>query len=743
MRPVAGEGASAALWARIEAYEEGDDEALTSAAAVTEAALLRDSLDPDDTVALAALTKHHWYRFHAGLGPEELAAGISAADRLRELDPDALPPALRDVLDIVDAALTGEDLTLDFGDDVEWRDGYIHLLFTLAQVWWFAYIDADATGDATAGPVHDRAVAAMSLTRAVMPGDDRLRPLATGLLGRYLSTRGARTGNPDDLAHAAALLREALDATAVGDEFRGSLHSFLLETLATVVTQDDTPAGGIAFAQAATEALRELGPGESDFPHLSELADNFAAHRLAADLAQDRDIDERVAYAQLGTLTRPDATPERAGALYQLATALHARAGARLSLADNTEAIAALREMAGLLADAAQPAQRALPHTLLSVLLDQRLGFTGDPAVVPEGVAAARRAVELLPADSDLRAYCLTNLGCVLAMSYDVNGALADLDESLDVLRRAIDEGAETNARTLSVLGTGHVYRYDKAGNPVDLEAGVRWTRAAVDVMAPDDPGRADWLGNLATALLTWHRHAGAPELLDETVELFREAAALTPPEHADRERAQSNVGDALTERYQSTGSPDDIQEAVTAAREAVTHAVPGTPGTAKSRTVLGNALLYRYELTGDPADLDEAIDLSELAGRAGGAAPVTARDHNNLGVALLVRYDLTGSGTDLDRAIAAYGQARALAIPGSGEAVRALLNLGNAFEYRYRVIGRRDDLDQAVALLRAAAAAGPGAAERPSGRWCLSTSARPSPPAIRSPPAPRTSTRR
>ncbi|MGW3645629.1 CHAT domain-containing protein [Streptomyces sp. NPDC000878] len=706
-----GKQPTAALWARIEAYEAGDDEALTSPAAVAAAESLRAGPGSEDGDVLAVLTKYHWYRFHAGLGPEELAAAARTGDRLREGDPDALPGALRDVLELVDATLAGEGTTLDFEGDGDWRDAYINLFFTLAQAWWFAHEDADPAASAA---LHDRAVAAMGLTRALMPADDRLRPLATGLLGRYVSTRGARTGDRDDLTSALALLHEALDTTAPGDEFRGTLHSFLVEALAGAAVRDDTPAAGSAFARAATSALRELDPDSVDFGHIAELSRSLAARRLSVDLAGDRDIDERVDHARLDAAAHPVADRERAVALFLLGTALQARAGARLSIEDNTEGIAALREMAGLVADAELPAQRALPHTLLSVLLDQRLGFTGDTAAATEAVAAARHAVELMPPGAELRAYCLANLGAALSMRYDVSGALADLDEAIDVLSGAIGEGGAVEARTLSVLGLSYYYRYDKTGDVADLEAGVHWSRRAVAVTTPADPGRPDWLGNLATALLMWHRHAGAPEVLDEAVDLMREAASLTPPEHGDRERAQSNLGDALLERYQSTGSPDDLREAVAAVRDAVTHSVPGTPGAAKARTMLGNTLLQLYELTGDPADLDEAIELSDLTDRAGGSVPVTARDLNNLGVPLLIRYDLTGSGTDLDRAITAYHEAHRLAAPGSTEAVRALLNLGNALEYRYRKSGHRPDLDEAIVFLGRAADSGPAAAERP-----------------------------
>ncbi|WP_105969180.1 CHAT domain-containing protein [Streptomyces geranii] len=714
-----GKQRTAALWARIEAYEAGDDEALTSPEAVVTAEALRGGPGAEDDDSLAALTKYHWYRFHAGLGPEELGAAVRAGDRLRERAPDALPGALGDVLLLVDGAVAGEETTLDFDDDGEWRDGYIHLFFTLAQVWWFAHLD---DGPDASGVSHDRAVAAMGFARDLMQDGDRMRPLATGLLGRYVSTRGARTGDPDDLANALALLHEALGSGVPGDEFRGSLHSFLVEALATAAVEDDTSAAGSAFARAATAALRELDPDSGDFGHIAELSRSLTARRLSVDLPADRDIDERVDHARLDVAAHPAADLERAYALFLLGSTLHARAGARLSVEDNSEAITALREMAVLVADAELPAQRALPHTLLSVLLDQRLGFTGDTDAADEAVAAARHAVQLVPPGAELRAYCLENLGSALSQRYDVSGAVTDLDEAIDALTGAVDEaggptggsGGAVEARTLSVLGLSHYYRYDRTGDVADLEAGVRWTRRAVAVTTPDDPGRPDWLGNLATALLMWHRHAGAPEVLDEAVALVREAASLTPPEHGDRERSQSNLGDALLERYQHTGSPDDLREAVAAVRDAASRSVPGTPGAAKARTMLGNILLQRYELTGDPADLDEAIEVSELTDRTVGSGPVTARDLNNLGVPLLIRYDLTGSGTDLDRAITAYHEAHALAAPGSTEAIRALLNLGNALEYRYRRSGHAPDLDEAIGFLGRAADTGPAAAERP-----------------------------
>ncbi|MFG3023844.1 CHAT domain-containing protein [Streptomyces sp. NPDC048254] len=692
-----GKGPVDVLGRAIRAYEDGDEAALGAPDAVRAASELWRSVSdaaPDDTEVLGVLTHFHWYSYEAG-SAVSLPDAVRAAELLRGRDPEALPPDLATVLDTVDFVVAEGSAALEPPEDDEWRDWYAHLFFQLTRVW-----DSEEDDPGSL----DRAIAAADIARSLLREDDSLRAFVTALLGRFLSLRGHRARDVAQLTDASALLQQTLEHAGSDHRLRAVIHVFLTGALANAVDVEDTPATGIAFAKAATAALAELPLESHEFAATADLAVVLAGERLQLNPAAARDLDEQVAYARLSAAARPGDHPERYGALYLLAVSLHQRAAARQALPDNTEAIATVRELAGLDTQESVPAQRALPHLLLSQFLDQRLILTGDPASATEAVQAARHALSLMPADDPERGSYLTSVGAALYARHEVTQARTDLDEAIEALSPAAARpGPGDEARTLSVLGICHYLRYDMTGDVADLEAGVRHARAAVAVMTPDDPGRPDWLGNLATALLLWHKHFDAPEVLDEAVELMRTAAELTPVGHADRERMLGILGDALMERYTAGNAADDLEEAIAASGESVASSLPGTQGRDKSTTLLSNALRLRHGRYGDPADLDEAVRLAEVPGPADAAVPVTARALNNLGIVLLDRAGLTGSGADLDRAIDAFHRARAVAAPGSTHAVDALLNLGNALEQRYRSTGVPGDLADAVAFLRQA----------------------------------------
>ncbi|WP_055408136.1 hypothetical protein [Frankia sp. ACN1ag] len=318
---------------------------------------------PGRTPGTPRRAHHH---LDASTAHEELAAAVRLGGLVRAQDPDALPYGLQTGFDVVDAAVAGEPVALDFAGDGERRDYFVELFFNLSGVWWLTYQRADAEADVA---LLDRAMAAIQTARRLTPPDSPRRVTASVLFSEHLSTRGARTGNRPDLDTAVARLRATLESAPADHEILDRARYVLVRALKAVADLDDTPAAGIAFAEAARSALAAVDPDGDIFTYITAVSSIFVDQRLAVPLAQDRDLDERAACARLAVAAWPAAAPQHLYALLSLGITLHARASARGSLSDNAEALAVVRASAVHGVHDADPARRAVPYDLLSLVL--------------------------------------------------------------------------------------------------------------------------------------------------------------------------------------------------------------------------------------------------------------------------------------------------------------------------------------------------------------------------------------
>ncbi|MBO3748373.1 CHAT domain-containing protein [Streptosporangiaceae bacterium NEAU-GS5] len=677
----------------VRAYEDqGESGPLLSDAALADAARSAGNLD---TTALRTLARFFWTRYMAQGDFADLAPAVDASDALAESDPPARPPVLAHALDYLDGH---EPELLTGGEDASWA-GLIYGIGTLSAELVVPGGDPKPLG---------RTIRAMAAVLDLIPPDHPGRLSVTVLLGRHLSVRGHDTGNLDDLRAAAGLLREALAMAPATHPLWPSIHVFLISVLADTYRLEDTPAGAVAFGEATLAALAAIPAGHPDRETIVAYARSMASSPHFGDL---RDMDETIALADVAVATRPPGDPQRPGALYILGHALGMRAAAHGSAEDGWRAIEALREMTSI---AAEPVDRVLSRSLLSLCMAQQFAMTGQAELLPEAVAAATEAVELGP-PPEFELYCLLNLGTALSYSYQECGRRDQLELLIDRLSPAELDSAD-GSRGLYVLAAAYYSRFQLDGTRDDLEKGIEYGRRALAVISEEDPSLSDALGNLANALRLRTRLTGSSGDLDEAVALERKAMRVTPAERGARAGVCLNLGGVLRERYTLTGSADDLDEAVAVLREAVDRAREGSPTWQLSQSTLGAALGDLHLRSGDRAKLDESITRLRMACdsmREGNLERPQAL--NNLGAGLQQRFELTGSSADLDEAIAAYRGVLAATAPAGPQHLQTCGNLGSVLESRYWRTRDRADLDEAVALLRRAeAATGPGDHNRP-----------------------------
>ncbi|MFE5709858.1 CHAT domain-containing protein [Streptomyces sp. NPDC056501] len=344
------------------------------------------------------------------------------------------------------------------------------------------------------------------------------------------------------------------------------------------------------------------------------------------------------------------------------------------------------REDAAIAEALARYAGPERPPDAVAEASDRRLAFlygqTGDrvaaaersrdPGLLEQALHAAKAAVDAVPVHAGpLRASALALWGLALRLRYEREGDPRDLDAAVAALREAETAAGSRHpdrAGILSRLAVSLRERHERTGGLEDLLEGVRTARAAVDAGGAVDRGGR--LHNLGLALRLCHERMGDPADLEEAVAVHREAVALAPPGHRDHSLLQQGLANALQVRFERTSAAEDLQERIDAL-EAAAEAAGGGAGT-----------VARDD---DGADGQRAVD----AGTRAGALV-------NLASALTRRYELTADDGAADRAEALL-RAASDALP-DGQARHATI------QYQLGLVLAARDRPGATACLRAAA---------------------------------------
>jgi len=127
------------------------------------------------------------------------------------------------------------------------------------------------------------------------------------------------------------------------------------------------------------------------------------------------------------------------------------------------------------------------------------------------------------------------------------SGSLNDAFEAEQVLRRMAAETGENRARTrvMSLLGALLGEEYLLTGSLDTLEESIHILRLALDAAPESHPDRPAMLSNLATTLSSLAERTGSAEHLEEAIWLLRRALDATPESHPDRPAMQSNLASA------------------------------------------------------------------------------------------------------------------------------------------------------------------------------------------------------
>lgn len=250
--------------------------------------------------------------------------------------------------------------------------------------------------------------------------------------------------------------------------------------------------------------------------------------------------------------------------------------------------------------------------------------------------------------------------------------------------------------------------RYDRSGSLADLDESISLVRANLGLSggatAPAELG-----------LLLFHRFQAVGEQadLDAAIELMRWVASAIPEDTADAPLIASRLADMLGARFERSGEPDDLRAYLTAAEEVLFGTSADAPEYPVALDRFRHAVSRTYEATGEPAILDRLLDLTRQLVGLDTPGTYGALVLVELGHVLEERFERFDDPGDIEEAVEVSRRAVRAMPEGDPDRHRALALLAKVLLRRSRSAGIARDLDEADALIRLAAAIAPQQARR------------------------------
>ncbi|KAH6884618.1 CHAT domain-containing protein [Thelonectria olida] len=249
--------------------------------------------------------------------------------------------------------------------------------------------------------------------------------------------------------------------------------------------------------------------------------------------------------------------------------------------------------------------------------LSQRYLRTGAIADLDESIGVLRRAVDIMPFFYPHRRDIYLNLGIQLGQRYSRIGAIVDLEEAIEITEQAVDMTATDDpnwAKRLSALANLLHKRYSRTHLLSDLELAIQVSRSTLDDCQVGHPERARILNGLAAQLADKYAKTNVISDLDEAIQACQESIDMTSSDRTERAKYLNTLGNQLNSRYSRTKLAPDLEEAILASREAIDLTPTNHPHRAMYLNSLGNQLYERFVETAAPADLEEAISCFRTA---------------------------------------------------------------------------------------------------------------------------------
>ncbi|KAH6641967.1 CHAT domain-containing protein [Boeremia exigua] len=452
-----------------------------------------------------------------------------------------------------------------------------------------------------------------------------------------------------------------------------------------------------------------LAAGGQEHPkqleRLLEVAYNLRARYETS--SSFKDLEECIETQRQSLDLLSEGNPHRVNTLIDLSDSLHDKYYAIKLLQDMDDSISISRQAIALASlDPGSYSSRAGWMFNLGIRLQIRHEESKRIADLNESIQLLREAIEITPHENPDRLLMLTHLGTGLARRFVAEQNEADLEESIQMARLALSESTEHNdkVKAMSNLADRLRDRYEQKRDFPDLQESIKHAQRAVDISSSEHPHWVRLLAGLANRLKERFHLLGKMEDIDMAIEVARQALEATPSNHPDRSTAFCNLGNALQARSTFLGLEDtgDIDEAVEMSRQALASHSNDHGERSTHLINLSIRLLNRHTRTGHTIDLEEAIRLT----REG--LPTIPQSHqhwprwtSHLGLCLLHRYLEIRATEDLKASIDLFRQGINASSKNEPQRVNWMLNLSGSLSEMYSREKSLCNMEEAIELLR------------------------------------------
>ncbi|TFK33856.1 CHAT domain-containing protein, partial [Crucibulum laeve] len=324
-----------------------------------------------------------------------------------------------------------------------------------------------------------------------------------------------------------------------------------------------------------------------------------------------------------------------------------------------------------------------------------RYTYASEISDLNESVVVLRRAIEcLIPSNfQNLLPSAYLNLSNALLTRHDCTSQDGDMEESISVLRQALELLPSTDERRaflLHAMGNVLKQRFFQRGQQVDLAEAVASFKQSLEIYG----------GN---SLRISYNFSDQVEDLDESISFFRKALHILPPIHEFRGNCLSNFALALQERYKISGNQNELEETISILKEALELYPASHVYRPLCLEYIADALRTRYnEYGGERSELEEAIAYARrslellVESHPGHIGPLHC-----LGLLLGMRSSATSSDDDMEESITLLRKSVELCAPSDARYFNYLNNFASALGKRYKRKGQPTDLDEAILCLR------------------------------------------
>ncbi|KAF8207841.1 CHAT domain-containing protein [Mycena galopus ATCC 62051] len=191
---------------------------------------------------------------------------------------------------------------------------------------------------------------------------------------------------------------------------------------------------------------------------------------------------------------------------------------------------------------------------------------------------------------------------------YQRLGDLHDLEAALENDQKALNLMAKDDpdrAEHLECLAVVFTERYYRLGDPKDFRAALQNNQAAVDLTPDGHPDRASRLLGLGISLSGQYDQLGGQKQLELAIQTFQQAVDLIPKRHPQRAKCLQNLAVSFSDRYEMYGDLEDLEGAIQADQEAVNITPEGHPDRAYALQSLARCLMVQYQKFRKSEDLE------------------------------------------------------------------------------------------------------------------------------------------